>query len=215
MVIWKREPDMGISERREREREEVREKILEAARDLFTTEGYDKVTMRGIAEAIEYSPATIYLHFEDKNDLVEALCNQDFGHLLEAMEHAPVPADPVEAVRELGRAYVAFALDRPNQFRFMFLTPHAEKEENAEDAPGSRAFRFVLDAARRAVAAGRFRPIDPVLAAQILWMSVHGVASALVTMPPEHWPLHPAASDLVDRVIENTLRGLAARPEGA
>ena len=75
---------MGVTERREREREEVRTKILDAARDLFTSEGYEKVTMRRIAEAIEYSPTAIYLHFEDKEDLVLALCRQDFGKLLAA-----------------------------------------------------------------------------------------------------------------------------------
>ena len=63
---------MGITERREREREEVRRKILDAARDLFATEGYENVTMRKIAEAIEYSPTAIYGHFEDKDDLVQA-----------------------------------------------------------------------------------------------------------------------------------------------
>jgi AcrR family transcriptional regulator len=54
---------MGITERREREREEIRSKILDAARELFATEGYDRVTMRRIADAIEYSPTTIYNHF--------------------------------------------------------------------------------------------------------------------------------------------------------
>ena len=105
---------MGITERREREKEEIKKKILDAARELFTTEGYARVTIRRIAEAIEYSPTTIYHHFEDKDDLVRALCHADFGGLLEAMQLAPAPADPVEAIRQLGRAYVAFALRNPN-----------------------------------------------------------------------------------------------------
>ena len=67
---------------------------------------------------------------------------------------------------------------------------------------------------KRAVAAGRFAKVDPLTAAQILWMSVHGVASALITMPPEQWPHGPAANDLVDQVIENGIRG-AASPTGA
>ena len=72
---------MGVLERREREREEVRRKILTSARDLFATEGYDRITMRRIAEAIEYSATTIYNHFEDKDDLVHALCQEDFDRL--------------------------------------------------------------------------------------------------------------------------------------
>ncbi len=201
---------MGITERREREKEEIRSKILDAARELFAAEGYDKVTMRRIAEAIEYSPTTIYLHFEDKDDLVRALCSVDFGRLLDAMEHAPMPVDPIEAIRQLGRAYVAFALEHPNQYRFMFMAPVGRQDEREKGSPGELSFAHLLGAVQRAVAAGLFRPIDPVTAAQVLWMSVHGVAAALITLPPPCWPHSPAAPDLVDQVIDNALRGLAA-----
>ena len=99
---------MGVIERREREREEVRRKILTAARDLFATEGYERVTMRRIADAIEYSATTIYNHFEDKDDLVHALCQEDFTRLFQHLQETPPPADPVEAVRQLGLAYARF-----------------------------------------------------------------------------------------------------------
>ena len=202
---------MGITERREREKEEIRKKILDAARELFATEGYERVTMRRIADAIEYSPTTIYHHFEDKDDVVRALCHADFGRLLEAMQLVPPPADPVEAIRQLGRAYVAFALRNPNQYRFMFLTP-VVKEEREPESPGECAFAHLLSAVERAVESGRFRPIAPLLAAQILWMSVHGPAAALITLPREHWPHGPAAPDLAAQVMDNALRGLLAEP---
>ena len=205
---------MGITERREREREEVRKKILDAARELFAAEGYEKVTMRRIAEAIEYSPTTIYLHFEDKEDLVRALCQEDFGRLLAAMERAPAPADPVEAIRQLGRAYVAFALQNPNHYRFMFLTPESKEHGPEEDSPGGRTFRHLLDAVNRAIAGGRFRKADALTVAQVLWMGVHGAATALITWRPEHWPHGPAAADLVDQVIDNGLRGFLTSSAG-
>ena len=138
---------MGITERREREKEEIRKKILDAARELFATEGYERVTMRKIADAIEYSPTTIYHHFEDKDDLVRALCLADFAELLAAMQHAPAPDDPVEAIRQLGRAYVAFALQNPNQYRFMFMTPVA-KDEITETSPGQQSFGHLLEAVK-------------------------------------------------------------------
>jgi AcrR family transcriptional regulator len=126
------------------------------------------------------------------------------------MRAAPVPDDPVETIRQLGRAYCAFALRHPNQYRFMFMTP-VGKEERLEDGnPGELSFGHLLEAVRRAVAAGRFREVDPVTAAQVLWMGVHGVASALITLPAPNWPHAPAAPDLVDQVIDNALRGLAA-----
>ena len=91
------EAEMGITERREREREEVRRKILDAARELFATEGYAAVTMRKIAEAIEYSPTAIYGHFEDKDDLVHALCHEDFARLLAVFDGQTATADPSSA----------------------------------------------------------------------------------------------------------------------
>jgi AcrR family transcriptional regulator len=201
---------MGIVERREREREKVRRKILDAARKLFEAEGYENVTMRRVAEAIEYSPTTIYLHFEDKDDLVEALCREDFGRLLEALSLIPPAADPIEAIRQLGRAYVGFAVANPNHFRFMFMTPHHKDEPHGAADPGWQSFGALLEAVERAMSKGLLRPIAPLTAAQILWMNVHGVASALVTMPPAQWPHGAAAHDLVDQVIKNGLRGLLA-----
>ncbi|HUL77517.1 MAG TPA: TetR/AcrR family transcriptional regulator [Vicinamibacteria bacterium] len=203
---------MGITERREREREEIRKKILDAARELFAAEGYEKVTMRRIAEAIEYSPTTIYLHFEDKDDLVRALCEADCRRLLEAMESVGTPGDPIEELRELGRAYATFALRFPNHYRFLFMTPLAKHEEIAPDDPGAQSFGRLLDAVRRAQAKGRLRPIDGLAAAQVLWSSLHGAVALLITVPKECWPKGQAVPDLVERVIENNLRGLIAIP---
>jgi AcrR family transcriptional regulator len=124
----------------------------------------------------------------------------------------PAAADPIEAIRQLGHAYVAFAIHNPNQFRFMFMSPHHKDETHGPADPGWRSFGALLEAVERAVAAGRFRRVTPLAAAQILWMNVHGIASALVTLPPEQWPHGPAAPDLVEQVIENGIRGLLAEP---
>lgn len=204
---------MGITERREREREEVRRKILEAARELFTTLGYERVTMRAIAEAIEYSPTTIYNHFEDKNALVDALCDQDFGRLLASLAGAELPADPVERIRQLGRAYARFGLENPNHYRYMFMTPFEQKagQDHELSVSGERAFGLLRDAVREAVRSGQFLPMEPLAAAQVLWASLHGVVALLITYEPQRFPHGPAAPDLVERVVENGLRGLLAR----
>lgn len=200
---------MGITERREREREEVRRKILDAARDLFGNEGYEKVTMRRIADAIEYSPTTIYLHFEDKLDVVKCLCEEDFSRLLGALQVRPLPTDPIEAIRQLGRAYAQFGLTYPNHYRFMFMTP---KEQHEPADAGAQAFALLRDAVARAIAAGRFVARDADTAAQVLWSQIHGAVALLITLRPEWWPLAPAAPDLVDQVLEHGLRGWSASP---
>ena len=203
---------MGIVERRERERVEIRRKILDAARDLFATEGYEKVTMRRIAEVIEYSPTTIYHHFEDKDDLVNALCEEDFSQLLALFKGHLPPDDPVEWVRQLGRSYARFGLENPNHYRFMFMT-RAKFEKVPEASPsGQDSFGVLKTAVEAAMATGRFRPGDPQLVAQVLWASIHGAVALLITMQPEHWPQGAPRPDLLDEVVENGIRGFLAAP---
>jgi len=198
---------MGIAQRREREKEEVRRRILDAARELFAREGYDHVTMRAIADAIEYSPTTIYNHFEDKDDLVEALCNEDFAQLLAALTATAQPEGPVERIRDLGRAYAGFARRYPNHYRFMFMTSREEGHQPKPEDPGSRSFELLRESVKQAIEAGRFRnePVDAM--AQVIWASLHGVVALLVTYRNEQFPCVPPAPDLVERTIENTLRG--------
>ncbi len=205
---------MGIVERREREREEVRKKILDAARELFATEGYDNVTMRKIADAIEYSPTTIYLHFEDKDDLVMSMCEEDFSRLLGALQTTTPPADPVERIRQLGVAYARFGLTYPNQYRFMFMTAGKFAHKHEPSQAGTRAFGVLHAAVAAAVESGAFRPVSVDGAAQVLWCAMHGVVALLITMEPALWPMVPAAEDLVEQVVENGIRGFLAPRKG-
>jgi len=200
---------MGVIERREREREEVRQKILDAARELFVSEGYEKVTMRRIAEAIEYSPTAIYLHFEDKDDLVLALCRQEFGRLLEVFESQAWPADPVERIRLAGRAYARFGIEHPNQYRFMFMTPMRPEHKPEPTDPGFLSFDFLRGAVAEAVATGAFMKGDVDTIAQALWASVHGVVALLISVRPDCWP-RPPKKDLVEQTIDAAIRGFLA-----
>ena len=204
---------VGVVERREREREEVRRKILEAARDLFASEGYEKVTMRRIAEAIEYSATTIYNHFEDKDDLVQALCHEDFARLFEHMSAQPPPTDPVDAIRKLGHGYARFGIEHPNQYRFMFMTPGKfEHPQDRDFSPGERAFGLVREVVAAAIEGGYFRPGNVHTTAQVLWASLHGAVALLITLQPQMWPHAPASPDLVEQVIDASIRGFLARP---
>src|SRR5258706_2571047 len=122
---------MGTQERRERERQELRSQILDAARELFATEGYDAVTMRKIADKIEYSPTAIYQHFADKDALVAELCRHDFRSFAAHFAQAAATEDPVLRLRETGRAYFAFAVEFPQHYRVMFMAarPSVSPEE--------------------------------------------------------------------------------------
>jgi AcrR family transcriptional regulator len=202
---------VGIAERREREKEGLRRRILDAARELFMRHGYERVTMRAIAEAIEYSPTAIYQHFADKDALVDALCSEDFSTLLGAISGEALPADPIARIRALGLAYAQFGLTHPNHYRFMFMTPIKPHEHDEQDDPGLQSYLMLREAVEQGIAQGRLRDVGVDTAAQVLWASIHGAVALLVAYPPDCFPHAPAAPDLVEQVVDNGLRGLTAR----
>src|SRR5437016_9460690 len=115
---------MGIKERQERDREAVRRAILDAARDLFVSEGYANVSMRKIAERIEYSPASIYSYFPSKDDIFFELAEEGF-RLLGNPAH-PGRADaatlpPLDRVRVTFWRLYEFSRDYPQYFALMFV----------------------------------------------------------------------------------------------
>ena len=113
--------NLMTSNRREREKNERRQLILETARTLFVEHGYDAVTLRKVAERIEYSTTAIYAHFKDKKALIEELVHQDMAAHMALFAEATTIADPVERLCELGRRYVAFGLELPNHYWLMFI----------------------------------------------------------------------------------------------
>src|SRR5919202_4998419 len=100
---------MGTRERRAREREETRERILDAAREMFAAQGVEAVTMRAIADRIEYTPTAIYHHFRDKQALISELCDRDYRSLAHHFQRIGRPHAPVERPRALGMAYAEVA----------------------------------------------------------------------------------------------------------
>jgi len=208
---------MGVRERRERERLETREKILEAARELFIAEGYDGVSMRKIAEKIEYSPTAIYVHFADKDELFLEICHEDFRRLAHAFTAIGKIADPVERLRKIGQAYVEFGLKNPNHYRTMFMTPHppilkSNPEERGKGNPEEDAYEFLRATVAEAIAAGVFRDHlkDSDLVAQTMWAGVHGVISLHIAKCEDAWvswrPLKKRADVMLDAQLHGLLK---------
>src|SRR5438034_1472136 len=114
---------MGIKERQERDREAVRRAILDAARDLFTTEGYRHVSIRKIAERIEYSPAAIYSYFPSKDDIFFSLAEEGFrllGNPADAIE-ATKHLAPIERLQTVFWRMYEFSVEHPQYFALMFM----------------------------------------------------------------------------------------------
>ena len=209
---------MGTIERRAREREETRTMILDAARALFVERGVEAVTMRAIAQRIEYTPTAIYHHFRDKHALLVELCVRDFRALGQAFLRIGRIEDPVERLRAIGMAYVDFALANPSHYQFLFMTQRESLLETDEVHdqvdPQEDAYLLLRATVAEAIAGGRFRPEfdDPELAAQMLWGAVHGVVSLHITKGREGFVAWRDARETARCVTEVTMRGMAREP---
>ena len=176
---------MSVPTRRERERAELKQLILEGARRVFERDGHDGVSIRKVAKAIEYSPGTIYLYYKDKDALMLALHQDAFER--KAGMFAPLMQvdDPMERLVAMGRNYIKHALTQPSDFHLMFVDGcpmQALRDAGQEWRTNNTAFEMLQQTVAEGVARGRFREnIQPESMAVILWSMVHGCSMLILS----------------------------------
>lgn len=205
-----------MATRRDREKDALRNSILDAARDLFVSHVYDEVSLRMIGERVGCSAPTILNHFGSKEALVMAICDQDFLTLRGRFERIAKEADPIERLRKIGLAYVDFAMKHPNHYRFMFMTLHPVPDPEVitieRNNPDQDAYAFLRVTVVEAIEQGRLRAEfdDPDMVAQILWSGVHGLASLHLTKSNDPFlsfrPVKPTSRMLVDTMLRGMLK---------
>ena len=200
---------MSIADRKERHRQALRREILDAARQMFIEDGYESVTMRRIAERIEYSPTTIYLHFRDKDELFHAVCEETFRELRDRLARlARRRLSPRAFLREGLRLYVDFGLKHPGHYTLTFTQSPARKPGvEYENSIGKQAFDYLRNAVAACVEAGALPRLDVDATAQSLWAAAHGLVSLLIAH--EGFPF-VARRTLIDHTIDTMIRGLQA-----
>lgn len=197
---------MGVQERRARQKESIREEILDAARTLFVKQGYEHVSIRKIAEKIEYAPGTIYLYFRDKAEILDRLCEETFSKLARRMQDINAdPSNPLEGLRRGLRTYIQFGIDNPNHYIVTFV--QAKQIPEHQSKAGEQCFEKLRGAVRRCVEAGQLNCEDVEEVAQALWAGAHGVTTLLITC---QFPfIEP--NRLIDRVVQISIEGIRKR----
>jgi AcrR family transcriptional regulator len=198
---------MGVKERRQREKENLRQVILDAAREMFAEEGYASVSMRKIADKIEYSPTTIYLYFKDKNDLLRQICDETFAKLGRKFQARSKKHDSnLEGLREGLRIYVEFGLKHPKHYEVTFMLPlTVDLGDEFEGSLGQRAFEYLRVGVANCMASGEIKKGDVDLISQTLWAGIHGITSLLIGH--EGFPFVNKKT-LINSVIDTMLKGL-------
>jgi AcrR family transcriptional regulator len=210
---------MGVAERRAREKEALRQSILDAATTLIIENGHENLSIRKIAEKIEYAPSTIYLYFQDKFEILASICVEVFENLTESLEAiAEEETDPVAGLRRGLRCYIDFGLANPSYYQVTFMTPMPSMEEHelhpmpegqiSPDQAGIRCYDCLRKAIRRGVDAGVLKQCDDHLLAQSVWLAIHGLTSGLICMGHDTAFPWVERDTLIEGQIDLLIRGM-------
>lgn len=176
----------AIRHRQEGEKQELRQAILTAAGELFLECGYERFSLRKVAERIGYSPTTIYLYFRNKDDLLFTVVDEGFARFAQQLAAAAASTeDPWDRLIALGRAYVAFGLEHPVYYQLMFMqrTDFLTNRQAGASQPRIAGFRMLQQTVQQAIDAGILYPGDAENYSDVLWSLVHGMVSLAISMP--------------------------------
>ncbi|MBL8508018.1 TetR/AcrR family transcriptional regulator [Chitinimonas sp. JJ19] len=205
---------MSIAERRQREREILRRKIIDAARALCAEGGYEALTVRAIASRIEYSTSVIYSQFEDKAAMLRVIADEDFAELTrQLMDHDVADASPAERILGMAERFAHFAQHQPEHYRRIFISPPppVSVEESAAEHgnPNEDAYayaRVLFVALIEGTPSITERDADALL--QMFWGTLHGLIALHMTLGDEPWVTLKPLSPLVDSASRALLRGV-------
>ncbi len=192
---------------------ELKTAILAAARTRFAAEGFEATSMRRIAEDVGCSATAIYIYFEDKQRLMDALVLEDFQKLAAGFQKLLKVKDPFERILRAGGQLTAFAIRFPNHYRLIFMTPKpdlaAPADGRGRDLASNNPYLFVRQCMEDARSAGCFRAglEDMDLLAQTLFAAIHGVLALHTVQFRDRWiqwrPLQARAEFVLDELIKS------------
>lgn len=185
--------------------ERLHDEILDATTELLLETGHARsVSIRSVAQRVGVTPPSIYLHFADKDALMDAVCARYFAKLDPEMRRlAAEYASPVEVLRAQARAYVRFAVETPELYRIATMGEW-RSGSSVDTTLNSSAFKHIRATVQKLMDDGTYRPDDPTTVALELWSAAHGVAAMLIAKP--HLPFGDTES-FIDRVLSSVFCG--------
>jgi AcrR family transcriptional regulator len=187
----------------------LRQALLEAARELTAEVGIEALTLREVARRAGVSHAAPYNHFADKAALTRALAVEAFGSLTNFLRLAVAAhLDPAKALKAIGQAYVGFALHNPSEFRFIFREDLRSDETGEVARAGERAYGVLLETVKHCQEVGVLpSSTDSNLLALTAWSTTHGLATLLVNGPRQELEVEAT----IDAVLHTLQQGLYSR----
>ena len=191
---------MGTEDRKEREKLEMRQLIVKTAMQLFIEKGMDNVSIRAIAEKIEYSPGSIYSYFKDKGEIIHAIHTEGFERLYALQKTLDGVTNPVDKLGQMGRLYMKFALENRDYYDLMFIAKGVGEKitEKQEWEVGNRSYDYLRETVKACIEQEYIN--DPNIDAVTfgIWGFVHGMAALII---------RGRCVMMTDEVIEQTVNG--------
>ncbi len=196
---------IASSERIENKKLELKQLILETASQLFLEKGYEKFSLRQVAERIGYSATTIYLYFKDKDDLLFSIVLEGFEIFYKMMKDASDSMNnTLDKLHEVGRAYINFGLSYPLYYQMMFMqrTDFLMKSKPGEDEPMITSFKILSNLVQKAIDEKLLKYSENChqIYTSLLWANTHGTISLHIVMPDVYTRKN------VDMMLESGLR---------
>jgi AcrR family transcriptional regulator len=207
---------MGVAERKERHKEDLKRVILDAAKSLFAENGLEATSIRAIAEKIEYSPATIYLYYKDKNEIVHALHSEGFKLLVSHFEVLNHITHPFERLKGMGRAYIQFALQNPDIYKLIFNMEEPLKHVAncfEEWDEGDRAFDILSKTVSECQKLAYFKGFAPEQLSFVIWSTMHGLCTLRTTGHLGHVAVARAGNQNLDQLMTSTFEAFVSMLE--
>ena len=214
----RKEKSVGTKERKEREKAIRREAILEAAKSVFFEKGYQAATMDQIAEKVELSKGSLYLHFPSKEELYISLLVEGLAELCKRFDRAFQESRGwEEKLLRIADAYYGFYQENPNYFKILFFFQHGEIASKVSDQLYQECFKegiqcldFISRAIQEGMDAGEIKQQDPASQAVVLWGAFNGVL--FLYEDEDHRKMFPLPLDqIVHTSLEMFLHGLKKR----
>lgn len=175
---------MGIAERKEKQKQDIKKMILDASMKLFIEEGFENVTMRKIADLIEYSPTTVYLYFKDKNEIFFHLHELGFQKMLEMNSNLPGIKNPLMRLYKMGENYINFGMQNQEFYDVMFIQrapmEALERMENCDWSLGDTAIGALQVLLQECMEKGLIQKAPVEAVAMAIWGMVHGLVSLAI-----------------------------------
>ncbi len=170
---------MSISERKLKEKEKMRELILDGARKVFLKKGYESASIRNIAEEINYSPSSIYFYFKEKGEIFHELHEEGFRLLLSKMKVLDHVKDPYERLKAMCGVFIDFAIHNKDFYNLMFIVepPMKKNAEEEKKSMGNQTLNHLINLIKECMDSGKFKNMDADNLSFTILSSLHGMSA--------------------------------------